>query len=132
MNKKSLWFFLVFLAVGGLGSAVRAQDNAKFIEGTWRLDGQLSSGGKGPRMSWFLEWTFGGGTFLQNGYPPLRQEGRYRVVAERENAMTLELHGQRGTFGTEDRKMEIVIDREVRRLKIQGKEGFKRVEPRNP
>ena len=132
MNKKPLWFLLLLLAIGGLGSSARAQDNAKFIEGTWRLDGQLPSGGKSPGMSWFLEWTFVGGTFVQQGYPPLRQEGRYRIVADRENTVTLELHDQRGTFGANDRKLEIVIDREGRRLKIQGKEGFKRIEPRNP
>ncbi|CAN5819364.1 hypothetical protein BH20ACI4_BH20ACI4_17720 [soil metagenome] len=39
----------------------------------------------------------------------------------------LELYEQSGNFGTEDKQIEIVIDAEKETLKIDGKEGFKRV-----
>ncbi len=41
--------------------------------------------------------------------------------------MTLELYEQKGNFGTEDRQIEIVIDRENEKLKIWDAEGFSRI-----
>ena len=123
---------LCLLAAGLLGLPAAAEDNDKFIQGTWRFDGQLPTSGKGPRMSWFLEWTFADGTFVQNGYPPLRQTGKYRVAKEQGDALTLELYDQAGTFGTANKQMEVVIDRPKNRLKIQGREGFAPVVPRKP
>ena len=94
--------------------------NEKYIQGTWRVEGE--NGGK----SWYLEWTFAGGSFKQMGYPPIIQEGKYRVITEDGNKITLELYEQKGTFGDETRKIEISIDKEANQLTISNTKGFKR------
>ena len=133
MNRPSRWLsFWLLLLVVLAPLPLHAEDNAKFIEGTWRFDGQLPGDGKRPGMSWFSEWTFAGGTFRQLGYPPLHQEGKYRVAEDRDDRLKLELHDQTGTFGSTDRPLEIIVDREKKTLTIQGREGFKRLEPKSP
>lgn len=135
--KKSLLFVWFFAFVIGLSacSAV-AQDNSKniskddpagYILGTWRLDGELPPNNTGHGFHWFLEYTFNThGTFMLTGYPPLMQKGKYRVVKNEDDKLTLELYEQSGNFGTKDKRIEILIDKEKQILKIDGKEGFKR------
>lgn len=99
--------------------------NEGFIQGTWRIDGYLDQ--KNRRGSWFQEWTFDSGKFKEMGYPPLEQSGKYRVISDDSGKLTLELYEQQGTFGSEDRRLEIVIDRQKERLKIGSNEPFLRV-----
>ena len=95
-------------------------ENEKYIQGTWRVEGE--NGG----YRWFLEWTFENGKFNQTGYPPIIQEGKYRIAGETENKITLELYEQKGTFGNEMRKIEILIEKETNQLTISGTKGFTR------
>lgn len=90
------------------------------IQGTWRAEGE--SGGR----SWFLEWTFAGGKFKQTGYPPITQEGKYRVLSSDADQLTLELYEQEGTFGGGKREIRILPDKETGQLTISGRSGFKR------
>ena len=46
---------------------------AEYLQGTWRAAGETPD-----RHTWFLEWTFKDGRFKQTGYPPIKQEGKYR------------------------------------------------------
>ena len=105
---------------------VSAQDHGTFIQGKWRLEGEHPKNESGRAMSWFLEWTFADGKFLQTGYPPIKQEGKYRIVKREENKLTLELYEQKGNFGTKDKQIKIVVDRENEKLKIGNQEGFSR------
>ncbi|HVE59805.1 MAG TPA: hypothetical protein VNB22_23535, partial [Pyrinomonadaceae bacterium] len=102
-----------------------AGENEQYIQGTWRV-----AGGNGIR-SWFLEWTFDDGNFKQTGYPPITQEGKYRVSSITESKITLELYDQKGTFGTETSTVEISINREESQLTISNTKGFTRIAKAN-
>lgn len=115
---------LVVLACSALAAAryAAAADSAEqFMQGTWRLSGMNDA-----THSWYLEWTFDHGTFTLDGYPPLHQEGKYRVVKEQGNRLTLELYEQQGNFGTADDKLEIVIDKDKDTMRIKEQGPFKR------
>lgn len=99
-------------------------ENEKFIQGTWFLAGETPEE-NGPGHAWFLEWEFNNGKFVQKGYPPILQEGNYDVMEDEENRLKLRLKKQKGTFGTKDSELELVIDREARTLSIDGKNGFR-------
>ena len=106
--------------------ASRAEDaNDDSIQGTWYLSGQVSSKG-GHGFSWFLEWTFDHSKFNLSGYPPLHQEGRYRILKTEGNKLTLELYDQKGNFGTENSQIEIVVNKEKDTLTIKDQGPFTR------
>ena len=95
--------------------------NEEIIQGTWRLTGQND-----PRHSWYLEWTFNQGKFTLQGYPPLAQQGKYKIVKNDKNKMTLELYEQSGNFGTENSQIEITINKKKDTLMIKGQGPFTR------
>jgi hypothetical protein len=94
-----------------------------FIQGNWRAEGADPSG----RHGWFQTWTFDQGKFKHEGYPPLLQEGSYRLLKKDKNKLTLELYEQSGTFGTENSQIEIIINKSKGILTIKGQGPFKRV-----
>lgn len=116
-------FLLLFIALVGFSLApARVTDSdEQRIQGTWRLAG--SSGGH----AWFLEWKFEQGKFTLTGYPPLSQEGSYRIIKTDGAKLTLELYDQKGNFGTENSQIEIVTDKDTDKLKIKGQGPFTRV-----
>jgi hypothetical protein len=93
----------------------------KFIQGKWRVAGE-----SGIR-AWFLEWTFDNGNFKNLGYPPISQEGKYKILSVNSDKITLEFYDQKGNFGTENTTKEILIDRKADRLTISNTNGFARV-----
>src|SRR3954469_16898962 len=122
---------ILFIALLGLFQLAWSQDaaqgsNETFIQGSWRIDGQLPGNGT-HRMSWFQEWKFDQGKFEEQGYPPLEQHGSYRVIKSDGDKLTLELYDRTGTFGTEKGNLEIVLYRKKNQLKIGSNEPFKRV-----
>ena len=129
---RKLLIGLISIAVLGLtpfsSGMISAQDHETFIQGKWRLEGEFPKDKSGRSRVWFLEWTFADVTFLQIGYPPIKQEGKYRIIKHVENTLTLELYEQKGNFGTKDRQIEMVIDEKNKRLKIVQQDGFSRVE----
>ena len=135
MIKKVLFLSLLVFAIGTSACSVAAQDsnnkvsqvsNEEYIKGAWRLDGELPPGNSGHSFHWFLEYTFNSdGSFMLTGYPPLMQKGKYRAVKEEDEKLILDLYEQNGNFGTKDKRIEVVVDREKKTLKIDGKEGFK-------
>ena len=96
--------------------------NEDFIQGMWRLTGENDG------HAWFLEWTFDHGRFLLKGYPPLAQEGKYRIIKAKGDKLTLELYDQKGNFGTENSQIELVIDKKKDALMIKGQGPFKRTQ----
>lgn len=123
----------IFLALLILASACNPLvpamgDGDSYIQGTWRLAGGLSDENDGPR-AWLLEWNFRNGEFVQTGYPPIRQSGRYEILEEDGKRLKLRLFDQNGTFGVRERVIGILIDRENARLSIDGKDGFERIDP---
>jgi hypothetical protein len=103
----------------------RPSDNESFIQGTWRAAGEQGAG-----HAWFMEWRFEEGAFTQTGYPPLEQRGRYRVIGDSESRLQLELYEQRGTFGTRDSNLVIVVNRDRDTLRIENLEEFRRIQRR--
>ena len=93
----------------------------RMIQGTWRLDGNNDG------HAWYLQWKFDRGKFTMIGYPPIHQEGSYRITKTGPGRLTLALYDQKGTFGTEDSEIEIVVDRRKNQLKIKGQGPFARV-----
>ena len=93
-------------------------ENEGFIQGMWRMRGE--NGG----YAWFLEWTFENGNFKQRGYPPIIQEGKYRVLNDTGDKITLELYEQKGTFGEEKCELQILVDKKANQLTISGTKGF--------
>lgn len=111
---------LLFSSLGA-ASAVR-ETNEDFIQGMWRLSGQNGMYG------WYLEWTFNRGRFDLKGYPPLAQDGKYRIVKTDGHKLTLELYDQKGNFGTENSQIEVIIDKKKETLMIKGQGPFKRAQ----
>ncbi|HEX8749078.1 MAG TPA: hypothetical protein VF717_18020 [Pyrinomonadaceae bacterium] len=99
-----------------------AKTNEDFIQGMWRLTGE--NGGYG----WVLEWTFNRGQFNLKGYPPLAQEGKYRIIKAEGDKLTLELYDQKGNFGTESSQLQVVLDKKKDTLMIKGQGPFKRAQ----
>lgn len=120
--KLFLSLFLITLISFSLTPAHSPADeaNEKLIQGTWRLEG------RNGKLSWFLEWTFAEGKFTLKGYPPLFQEGSYKIVKTEGDKLTLELYDQKGNFGTERSEIEIVVHKAKDKLKIKGQEPFTR------
>ena len=111
---------LLFSFVAAAYSAKKT--NEDFIQGMWRLTGE--QGGHG----WYLEWTFDHGRFDLKGYPPLAQEGKYRIIKADGDKLTLELYDQKGNFGTENSRIEIVLDKKKDTLMIKDQGPFKRTQ----
>jgi hypothetical protein len=99
-----------------------AKTNEDFIQGMWRLTGE--SGGH----AWFLEWTFQRGQFDLRGYPPLAQDGKYRIIKAEGDKLTLELYDQKGNFGTESSQLQVILDKKKDTLMIKGQGPFKRAQ----
>ncbi len=115
---------LILLACSALAASHRAtaSDSAEqFMQGTWRLSGMNDA-----THGWFLEWTFDHGKFTLDGYPPLHQEGKYRILKQQGSKLTLELYDQQGNFGTGSEKLEIVLYKNKDTLKIKEQGPFKR------
>ncbi|HUQ34217.1 MAG TPA: hypothetical protein VM095_18995 [Pyrinomonadaceae bacterium] len=117
---------LLFMALVGLSSApalVPRVAGDKQIQGTWHFEGNDGGG-----HSWYLEWTFEQGKFTLKGYPPLYQEGSYRIIKSVGDKLTLELYDQKGNFGTENSQIEIVTGKNRNKLRqIKGQGPFSRV-----
>lgn len=110
---------LILFSAVSLASPAK-KSNEDFIQGTWRLTGDNDG------HAWFLEWTFDHGKFNLKGYPPLAQEGKYRIIKTQGDKLTLELYAQSGNFGTENSRIELAIDKKKDTLMVDGKGPFKR------
>jgi hypothetical protein len=117
-----LFLSLLFIVLVGFSFApARTTDSdEQQIQSTWRFEGTNGC------HSWFLEWKFEQGKFTLKGYPPLYQEGSYRIIKTEGSKLTLELYDQKGNFGTENSRIEIVIDKGKDKLKIKGQGPFTR------
>lgn len=101
-------------------------ENEKFIQGKWRLK-LPSAADLDMRQRETTDWKFENGTFSSTGNSPFLGRGRYRVLAERENSITLRLYQDGKVFATRQNKLEIVIDKAKSELKIAGQQGFNRI-----
>jgi len=112
---------LAAAAAGAVFAAVpvHAQTAAeRFIQGAWHYSGTVPGSVPGREMSFFIEWRFAPGRFVQTGYPPLHSAGRYRVLFADATVLRLELFEQSGNFSERDRTIEIAIDRKVETVSI--------------
>ncbi len=122
MKRLSPTLFIALVIYGAVVMAASAKTtNEDFIQGGWRVTGQTGSYG------WFLEWRFERGRFDLKGYPPLAQEGKYRIIKTEGDKLMLELYDQKGNFGTENSRIEVVIDKKKDTLMIKGQGPFARV-----
>jgi len=60
-------------------------------------------------MSSTLTWKFDEGNFSIDGYPPLFQKGKYRVLTVSDSLIQLKLIQQTGDLSTEDRSIKITL-----------------------
>jgi hypothetical protein len=121
---KTIFLTLFIFMLSCSGVLGMQGENEKFIQGKWRLTGNL--GDQNKNQTWLLEWEFKNGSVTQSGYPPLLQKGKYRVLESKENTIKLKLYDQKGTFGTDDNDLEIIIDKKENTLTIGGEKGFQR------
>jgi len=98
--------------------------NAQFIQGQWSYSEDLGGG-----LASVLTWDFRAGHFTLEGYPPLFQEGDYRVMKSEGDTVILRLVNQSGDLPTDDREIEIILDRGAETLMIDGQGPFHRVNP---
>jgi hypothetical protein len=117
-------FILLFTISCGGDFLSFKSENEKFIQGKWRLAGTF---GDDENRAWFLEWEFDNGKFTQNGYPPILQEGKYKILEDNKNTLKLKLYKQKGTFGDDDSELTIIVDKEEKTLTINGKKDFMRI-----
>jgi hypothetical protein len=103
---------------------VTPDTNAQFIQGQWSYSEDLGGG-----FASVLTWNFRAGHFTLEGYPPLFQEGDYRVVKSEGDTVILRLVNQSGDLSTDDRDIEIILDRSAETLMIDGQGPFHRVNP---
>ena len=124
---KIFFAFILLLAIACSSIfGLMNNENEKFIQGKWQVAGEHMSN-SGESHTWFLEWEFENGRFIQNGYPPILQEGNYKIIESKDNTLKLKLYRQNGTFGEKDSELIIVIDREKENLRIDGKNQFTKV-----
>jgi hypothetical protein len=105
-------------------STLTMGDNERFIQGTWSY-GTDNGDGHGT----FLNLTFTPGAFKMEGYPPLEQTGRYRVLSAQGDTLSLRLTAQAGDLPTDDRDMVIVLDRAAGTLTVDGGGPYSRSGP---
>lgn len=93
----------------------------KFIQGEWegREEGTHPPPPemKGPTLGIYVNWKFNKGNFNFVGYPPLKQEGKYRVIKETPDSITLEFYDQKGDWGSEKSQRTFFINRSKDELK---------------
>jgi len=124
--KTALLLLVILLAASFPVASQTTASGDEEIQGTWYLSGQVKDRNGQPGLSWFLEWTFDQGKFNLSGYPPLHQEGSYRIIQREGKRLTLELYDQQGNFGTDTSRIEIIIQKNKDRLMIKGQGPFKR------
>lgn len=112
---------LVLFSVAAPLALSRRKTQEDFIQGMWRMTGENDG------HAWYLEWTFDRGRFDLKGYPPLAQAGKYRVIKTESDKLTLELYDQKGNFGTDNSRLEVVVDKKKDTLMIKGQGPFTRV-----
>ena len=122
---KILLLMLMLTLVGAANGVGQKQSvGERVMKGTWLIDG----GGDKNTPRWYLEWKFDEqGKFTLNGYPPIHQEGRYRIVKTKGETLTLELFEQQGTLGTDKSQIQVVVNTKLDRLTIKDKGPFRRV-----
>jgi len=124
--KTALLLLVISLAASFPVASQTTDSGDAEIQGTWYLSGQVKDRNGQPGLSWFLEWTFDQGKFNLSGYPPLHQEGSYRIIKQEGKQLTLELYDQQGNFGTDASRIEIILQENKDRLMIKDQGPFKR------
>src|SRR5437868_1683293 len=97
---KILFVFIFFsLPLLLLHQACGMSNQEKFIQGEWegseQQTGKAPPQAKGPILGISVDWKFENGKFNFAGYPPLKQEGKYRVMKETASSITLEFYDQK-------------------------------------
>lgn len=123
-NKFTLIILLLPIFACSALRQITPDTNAQFIQGQWSYSQDLGGG-----LASVLTWDFRNGHFTLEGYPPLAQKGDYRVVKSDGDTVTLRLVNQSGDLSTDDREMEIILDRSAETLMIDGQGPFHRVNP---
>ena len=109
---------LLLIAAMGGGPVLAQSAAERFVQGAWHHSGTVPGSVPGREMSFFIEWRFAGGRFVQTGYPPLHSEGRYRVLFADTTVLKLMLFEQSGNFSERDRTIEIAIDRKAETISV--------------
>lgn len=123
--------FLAFIILFALACSsifgLRNPKNEEFIQGKWSVTTEPVNTDD-THKPLHLEWEFKQGKFRQAGFTPILPIGSYKVSDEHGDMLKLKLFKQNETSGKEDAELEILIDRKGKKLKINGKSGFKKTD----
>jgi hypothetical protein len=113
----SIWCAIVLSSCG-------LDAHERRIQGNWARSQELSVG-----FSTYTEWQFQRGRFEIEGYPPLRQAGRYRIIERHADGVTLLLYAQSGDLPTDDQHLRISFRSDPDELIIGAEPIFRRALP---
>ena len=114
---------LLILATLACNTMLPLDPNERMLQGSWA---QTRDQGEGHTS--YLKWTFDHGRFEVDGYPPLHQTGRYRLMKSEGSTLVLQLYDQSGDWPVDEREIEIVLNSDGQSLTIDGEEPFQRTE----
>lgn len=105
-------------------SACSPNSNEAFIQGTWSLVNETSSGGSTSAIRYF-EWEFRDGYFYRaqeiDPRSIIQAQGKYRIVESDEDILVLELfdiQGERFTYENSPTEIMIEIDRDQDLIRV--------------
>lgn len=111
------------VALGTMLTACAAPDPAPALAGGWTFSQDLGQG-----FGAYLTWSFAGDRFTLEGYPPLRQEGRFRLIERRDHTYRIQLFAQSGDLPADEREILVVYDPTADTLMIDGQGPYRRAE----
>ena len=111
VNNMLLWMTILFLLIVMAYFLVRIDKrnpklHRKFIQGKWQRTGKDPEGN-----AWYINYTFTGYEFEINAYPTMQTKGKYRIIGEVENLVTLELYDISGDGNTQRHRIQIAVDK---------------------
>lgn len=119
-NLANLAITLILLTL----SACSPNPNEAFIQGTWSIVNEDSSGGSTSVIKYF-EWEFRDGYFYRaqeiDPRSIIQSQGRYRIIENDEDVLVLELfdiQGERFTYENSPTDIKIEIDRDQDLIRV--------------
>lgn len=110
-------FLLTILAYYLIRLNKQKKLHATYIIGTWQRSGQSEAGD-----SWKMNYTFSkNGQFSMVGSPTFTMKGKYKIVKEVENLLTLELSALSGDGNTKKQRIQLAVEKKNNQLRIDNR-----------
>lgn len=103
----------VLLTFAVLPLSCRAMGSGEaFLQGTWHHSGTLDPDSPNGGFSYFIEHAFHKGKYVKKGYPPIYEEGSYRVTEDGNDRVVLEITIKTESGETNKSTMTLTLDRQ--------------------